>query len=1170
MIKIGPFEAIELADSGAMGHVWRGRHTETNTPVAIKVIPRTESASEGHVFRLRSEIRAIARIDHPGVISIIDEGVIEDPAGLVGDHSIPKGSPYIVMEWAADGHLGDRIPDMTWSELRTILLSLLEALAAAHARGIIHRDIKPKNILFSRGRLRLADFGVAFERETEQNDPSLGKIVGSPNYMSPEQVLCRWRDYGPWTDLYAVGCLAWVLATGRPLYQGDSFLDIFRAHLGDDPPTFEPMFPVPENFVRWLEGLLAKRPRSRFQFAADAAYQLLALNDPINSDATTSGLGEAQETKSDQTVALPPVFVPQHHRTWAPEEFDASAAPSLPETWRRPLPRPEGTALPGTGLAVFSMATGDFLGRERERDRLWLALGRASRGEGGSVFFVEGPPGVGKTALTRWLSERTHELGASHTLRVRHQVGDDGLDAIKQMLHHFFRTSGLEGDERFKRIRRMLSHWDAQHLTAEFDALLDDAQTSTGDTGRLRLASPSERFLSLQRLLETLSKRRTVVVVLDDIQWSPLAMEWVKHVHQSAPKLPVIWVATWRELAPSITPLSFVRRQDLVAMDNVHSMALEPLDDADTKTLIQSRVQLSDETLDTLVTRTQGNPLFAEKLVEHWIQSERLLGTEAGFHIRARERPDLPDSVHEIWQSRIRSLRLNRTDDRQFALELAAVLGQRFHKSLWEAACHHARIQCDLTLLNDLERFGLIQHEGEGDFEFAHSLLCESLQRQAVDARRAPLMNLACAQALEDSPRVTWHRVGRHYQAAGHYWAAVSAFQRASESRNGIDDLNGELDMLYRMADCLRRAKVPRADRRWAFVRVRWGRAKSSLGHNSKAIRHLGHARIHMDTQAETDLFAEALLNEAFIGSGPSIASATASSPISMFEEAIATLESSSNLPLRVRAHALFARALRNVNQNEKANEQITLMEQVVANADLTSIPVNARNQILVHLSSERFVRSCSAGDMDQALKRSIELEEHVRQWGNRVRLGMVLHGRVELFMMTESFSDAANAARSAIEALSAVGAAELKLAAMMALAICEIQLGNYDEGMRLQGICSEGMKRSARVMISRMMIGPFLGGFARIGRWREWEASFAELKELMTQGKFKVKMGELIEFSIDHTAAVGHVQRADRLIDLLLDAYTRAGLTNGVERLTKQRRKLINQKTPASLNRTA
>ena len=279
-MQLGAFRLDHPVTRGSSGTVWRGEHRATGRAVAVKFVPFKVGAKDSDIYRFRAEVRSIARIVHPGVVRIYDEGILQrqsEPASRYHeDLSVLEGSPYIVMEWALDGSLAQQPRPSTWSQLATILHSLLEALGAAHAHGVIHRDVKPQNILISGDRILLTDFGVAFERDAPGTDANRLHMVGSPNYMAPEQVLRRWRQLGPWTDLYAVGCIGWLLATGSAPFDSAFSRDVLLAQVKKTPPAFRPTISVPHGFADWLRRLLNKNPTKRFRFAADAKKALLA------------------------------------------------------------------------------------------------------------------------------------------------------------------------------------------------------------------------------------------------------------------------------------------------------------------------------------------------------------------------------------------------------------------------------------------------------------------------------------------------------------------------------------------------------------------------------------------------------------------------------------------------------------------------------------------------------------------------------------------------------------------------------------------------------------------------------------------------------------------------------------------------------------------------------
>ena len=167
-------------------------------------------------------MRAVAGLDHPGIVSVFDYGRVPISLQESTNGLLVADSPWLAMELITGGTLRSA-PPKNWAELHDCLKAILEALASAHARGILHRDLKPDNVLFAsqsdvRAGLRLVDFGLAFLDEG-QGEADEQKAAGTPRYMAPEQLLSHWRDFGPWTDLYALGCLGWQLSTGSTPFQ---------------------------------------------------------------------------------------------------------------------------------------------------------------------------------------------------------------------------------------------------------------------------------------------------------------------------------------------------------------------------------------------------------------------------------------------------------------------------------------------------------------------------------------------------------------------------------------------------------------------------------------------------------------------------------------------------------------------------------------------------------------------------------------------------------------------------------------------------------------------------------------------------------------------------------------------------------------------------------------
>ncbi|MCB9766016.1 MAG: protein kinase [Alphaproteobacteria bacterium] len=243
-----------LLGRGGLGEVWSATHA-SGRRVAFKRLRSDRPGDAAAGATLLREASATARLQHPAVVQVLDLGRDE-------------GRPFVVMELAR-GALREGAA-ASWSEARDLLLDLLSALAHVHARGVVHLDLKPGNLLRfdAAPRLRISDFGAAaLAREPEHE-----RWLGTLGYAAPEQLLGE--PVGPTADLYALGCLATLLLTGRrpfPELEGE---DLFEAHIGWAPAPLRPCFEVPPEVEGWVARLLEKDPSRRFQRAAEAARAL--------------------------------------------------------------------------------------------------------------------------------------------------------------------------------------------------------------------------------------------------------------------------------------------------------------------------------------------------------------------------------------------------------------------------------------------------------------------------------------------------------------------------------------------------------------------------------------------------------------------------------------------------------------------------------------------------------------------------------------------------------------------------------------------------------------------------------------------------------------------------------------------------------------------------------
>ena len=273
--RLGPYEIAGIIGSGGMGIVLKGHDRALDRFVAIKLLSPHLASSGAARQRFLREARAAAAVVHDNVIAI--HGV-DEFAGL----------PYLVMPYCRGTTLEKRVRDSGPMSLREILrvgLQTARGLAAAHAQGLVHRDVKPANILLEDGveRVRITDFGLA----RAADDASLtvtGLLAGTPHYMSPEQALGKPLDAR--SDLFALGAVLFTMATGSPPFRAESSHAVLRQVTDVEPADVRLANP---DIPAWLSGivrrLLAKDPAARYQSTAEVAGTLEAclahVNDPL-------------------------------------------------------------------------------------------------------------------------------------------------------------------------------------------------------------------------------------------------------------------------------------------------------------------------------------------------------------------------------------------------------------------------------------------------------------------------------------------------------------------------------------------------------------------------------------------------------------------------------------------------------------------------------------------------------------------------------------------------------------------------------------------------------------------------------------------------------------------------------------------------------------------------
>ncbi len=272
--RLGPYEILFALGAGGMGEVYRGRDTRLDRTVAIKVLPQHLSASPQVRERFEREARVISSLSHPHICALHDIG-----------HQ--DGTDYLVMEYLEGETLASRLKrgPLPPQQLLEYAIQITDALDAAHKHAVIHRDLKPGNIMLTKSGAKLMDFGLAKVRAVEavadatalptQTTPLTadGAILGTPQYMAPEQLEGQEADAR--ADIFALGAVIYEMATGRKPFEGKSHADLIAAILAREPqPISAFQATAPPALGHVVRTCLAKAPDARWQTAHDVLVEL--------------------------------------------------------------------------------------------------------------------------------------------------------------------------------------------------------------------------------------------------------------------------------------------------------------------------------------------------------------------------------------------------------------------------------------------------------------------------------------------------------------------------------------------------------------------------------------------------------------------------------------------------------------------------------------------------------------------------------------------------------------------------------------------------------------------------------------------------------------------------------------------------------------------------------
>ncbi len=736
----GRYRLNHLIGRGSTGDVWSAHDVLAGRAVALKRL-RAEVAQDARLRRrLRREARAVARLEHPHIVRLYDVGVDE------------QGAPFLAMERVAGPTLADlgRDPQVGAPRLVALVEQVLGALAYAHARGVVHRDVKPHHIFVTSGAdgedvVKILDFGFArVENDEDQLTAARRDVFGTPTYMAPEQATGD-HDVGPATDLYAVGVILWELLCGAPPFSGETATDTVVQHVTAPLPAFLPLpgRRVPAGMEGVLRQALEKEPGRRFTSAASMRRAVAAVFDGDD--------GEPTETVVNQP---PP-----------PVERQAGDASVITVAELAVVEAAEGFALGP------SPEEAPLVGRDALQRWLWERVVAVCNGGGARLVLLDGPAGIGKSRLCAWLGRTVAEGGWMTAIDARFRTGvaPRGLRGmIQQALGIGQRPAGAEA------LHHALTDLDPEERV-DRDALAGYLWPGRG------LRPPLGRVVRVvEELARVIAGRRPLLVWLDDLEHADgEALLLLDHLaaHLTARPARVLVVATRRSDAqPAGSAAGTLARLLERHHGAIEAREVPRMSDESTANLARALLPIEGDVVRRVVEASRGNPLFVVEALQY-------LGD-------LRADAALPHTLVELVRRRLGAA-LEGGGDGAFRRGLAerlALLGGAFPFDLIEAleragGADPVRLE---TGLEGLVRLGVLLDEAGDAYAFVHEVVRQALLEELAGRADTPRLHERAAEAKlawagERLDRVA-EEVARHLRAAGRVHDAVERLLLAART----------------------------------------------------------------------------------------------------------------------------------------------------------------------------------------------------------------------------------------------------------------------------------------------------------------------------------------------------------------------------------------------------
>jgi len=657
------YRVESLIGEGATGSVYGTWDRLLGIDVAVKVVRRNLAVHRRFRARFAREVAMTARVGHPHLVPIFDHGKTSDD------------QPFVVMAYANAGSMADYLGSGdSLEEMLRLFDEVLSALALLHARGFVHQDLKPPNVLLFRDRATagddrlhawVSDLGEAHALSVLAHDPR--GVGGTPVFMAPEQLAQQPQEMGPWTDLYAVGLMLWEAICGHPPHRAQGRKELLKERL-EPPgiPTFTDGKPIPGALEVILENLLDPEPRQRYDRAADVRRAL---------ERAVTEVGSAVRARPIEPFGgrRPPTSVgPTLSTGEAP--LDASlprqGSTSKSVRWNMVPPAPLPVVVPASldrgnearaSLSLLALRELPLVGRSALRQVIWdVARTVVDRQEPGVVVLV-GDSGTGKTRLVESLAMPLEEQGFMEVVRLRYHWPpglDDGYrGAVMQLLAPWH-------DSR-EELESRLARWLSRDRGAELSSVASEAAVLARWCGH---SKPSEPALNaavglayLYRHLDARAWRGGACLVLDDVHRATFEGDGLaiaqSLLDRSVGERPVLVLAT---VAAESLKQSDSVQESLRRLEQRGAIILQvpPLTLDETRQVLDESLLLDSSLANEVAQICAGNPLAVSLLLRDWAARDMLELTPNGvFRLspKASRTEAVPDNIEQLYVRRLQA-----------------------------------------------------------------------------------------------------------------------------------------------------------------------------------------------------------------------------------------------------------------------------------------------------------------------------------------------------------------------------------------------------------------------------------------------------------------------------------------------------------------------------------